>query len=304
MRRRHIRAPEGLPDSGEPRVRGWRLWLVIPKEVVTEFYRRGLMHWGASAAFYALISLPPLLILLASVGGLFVPSANVGDSLVARLAPLLSPQGIDLVDEVVTEMSEIGFSSVRAVPSILLLLVSGTAVFINLQTALNEIWDVEPEGSALLSVLRARLVSLLTAGTLGAVLFLSFLFTTLVQGLTRLSAGTLLESAGLIRLLDPVASLLIYCVLFTLLFRILPDARVEWRDVLAGGCVTGLLFLAGKEALAFYLTHSDAGSPYGAASSVFVFLLWIYYSVQLVFLGAVFTRVWSRHRGRAILSRS
>lgn len=303
MLRRHVRAPDGPPSSDAP-VRGWRLWLVVPKEVVAEFYGRGLMHWGASAAFYTLFSLPPLLILLASVGGLLVPSANVENDLVVRLAPLLSPEGVELLEGVLDRISEIGFSSLRAVPSGLLLVVTGTAVFANLQTALNEIWDVQSHGTVLASVLRTRLVSLLTAAALGLVLLSSFVFTTGVQILTRLSAGTLLESVGLIRLLDPVASVLVYWILFTVLFRVLPDAEVKWRDVLAGGLVTAVLFLAGKEGLAYYLANTDAGSAYGAAGSVLLFLLWIYYSVQMVFMGAVFTRVWSRHRGRPIRVRT
>ena len=139
---------------------------------------------------------------------------------------------------------------------------------------------------------------------LGMVLFASFIFTAASRAVGSYLSGTMLASLGLARALDPLVSLLVYWILFALVYRILPDARVEWRDVVLGAFITAILFLLGKEAIAAYLNNVDPGSPYGAAGSIFVFLLWIYYSVQILLIGAVFTHVWAERKGREITSRT
>ena len=262
-----------------------------------------MAQWGASLAFYTIVSLPPLLILLASISGALLVPEQLGTQLTQRLSVFMSQPGTEVVQAVLQQIDRVQIGSVRAIPTVLVLLVGGTAVFVNVQAALNRIWGIDSKGSAVGQVLRTRLMSLLMILCIGAVFILSFFLTAATQLVAIYLSGTLLDQLGLIRLLDIIISGLVYWALFALTYRVLPDARIEWRDVALGSLISALLFLLGKELIAAYLARSGRGTPFGAAGSVFLFLMWVYYSAQLFLMGAVFTRVWAVRRGRTIESR-
>jgi membrane protein len=258
----------------------------------------GVIHWGAAIAYYALISIAPLLLLGVGVAGLALDARRAGAALVTQLEAVLGPRGAAVAELVLREGSFPGFGSVEALGSVALLLVTASAVFANLRGALNAVWGVEPGGGGLRHALRTRLVALGTILAMGLVIVASVALTTAVNLLAPRIEELLPGGGRLARGLDVGVSVAVLWLAFAALFRLLPDARIAWRDVWTGGFATALLFVGGKTLIAAWLARSSLGSAWGAAGSVFLFLVWLYYSAQIFLLGATFTREWARARGR------
>ena len=176
------------------------------------------------------------------------------------------------------------------------LLVGATGAFGQLQEALNTIWEVEPKkGGGIWRLVRSRLLSFGTILGTGFLLLVSLSVSAAIGALVDAASG-IDWMAPYLAALDVVASLIVITCLFALIFKVLPDTRIEWRDVWVGAGLTAILFVAGKFAIGFYLGVSDVGSAYGAAGSIIVILVWIYYSALILFFGAEFTQVWAAHR--------
>jgi membrane protein len=253
---------------------------------------------AAGVAFYAALSLAPLLLLTLSVTALLGPGLQI--HLVAELTRLLGAQVGSAVQGLIAgaEASPtVGlFSSVVGVGTVL---VSATGAFAELQSAMNRIWDVEPKPhQGLRLVLRVRLLSL------GVVVSLGFLLVVSMTASAALSTfvGALDDGSGRSFWVigELCLSLLVFAAMFALMFKVLPDVTVQWRDVVAGALVTAALFVVGKVLIGLYIGHSALASSYGAAGSLVAILVWAYYSAVIVFLGAEITQVWAARRGAAI----
>jgi membrane protein len=171
-----------------------------------------------------------------------------------------------------------------------------------LQEALNTIWEVEPKkGGGIWRLVRSRLLSFGTILGTGFLLLVSLSVSAAIGALVNAASG-IDWMAPYLAALDVVASLIVITCLFALIFKVLPDTRIEWRDVWVGAGLTAILFVAGKFAIGFYLGVSDVGSAYGAAGSIIVILVWIYYSALILFFGAEFTQVWAANRTAKITS--
>ena len=276
-------------------------WPRLLGSALREFFEKGFTHWGASLAFYTVFSLPPLLVIAISVSGAFLTPEYLASPLfLERIGDFLSPTGAEIVLGMLREAQGLELGSAKVVPSALLLLVAGTAVFANAQSALNDIWRLQRPGSPVHQILRSRFLSLLMILAIGGILFLSLVLTTVHKAVSDLLTEIIANDLGLIRVLDISVSGLLYWVLFATVYRVLSDANIQWRDVGLGSLITAVLFLLGKEVIASFLTRSEGASAYGAAGSIFAFLLFVYYSAQLFFFGALFTRVWAESRGRVI----
>jgi membrane protein len=178
------------------------------------------------------------------------------------------------------------------------LLVGATGAFGQLQEALNTIWEVEPKkGGGIWRLVRSRLLSFGTILGTGFLLLVSLSVSAAIGALVDVAKGVD-WMAPYLAALDVVASLIVITCLFALIFKVLPDTTIEWRDVWVGAGLTAILFVVGKFAIGFYLGVSDVGSAYGAAGSIIVILVWIYYSALILFFGAEFTQVWASNRAR------
>ena len=250
---------------------------------------------AAALSYYTAFSLPPLLVAVIGVAGIVYGVDEVRERIMVQVADLVGTDSAATLGEAVVDAQRTG-SGVALVLGILTLLFGATGAFGQLQEALNTIWEVKPKkGGGILRLVRSRLLSFGTILGTGFLLLVSLAVSTAIGALVD-TARNYEWLTPYIAALDIGASLILITCLFALIFKVLPDAPVEWRDVWVGAVLTAALFVVGKFAIGFYLGVSDVGSAYGAAGSVIVILVWIYYSALILFFGAEFTQVWASNR--------
>ena len=273
--------------------------LTLVKKTLEAFLADSALHWGASLAYYSLISLAPLVILGMTLLGKVAGAGQAETWILEQVRLLSGPRGVELAQTVLQEASRPEMGSLGAVLTVLLLLFGATAVFVNLQNSLNEIWEVKAGSGILRDLLRARLSAFLMVLSLGGLILASVLVSTIVNWVGPVLDP--LDSAfPFVRLVDNLASLFLLWLFVSAAFWLLPDAKVAWRDVWIGALTTAGLLVLGKILLASFLARHSLGSMYGTAGSILLLMMWVYYSTQVLLLGAEFTKVWARSRGREI----
>jgi membrane protein len=275
-----------------------RLWNLIEKscEAWVDDYAPSM---GAALAYYTMFSLAPILIVVIAVAGMVFGAEAARGEIVAQLRGLMGEEGAIAVQELLTSASHPAKSIFAAIVGAVTLLVGATSVFGELQSDLDRIWRapaLEQDG-ALVGMLRGRLLSFGMIVTIGFLLLVSLVFSAALAALGKWSGSFLpgwelaLQAAGL------VVSFAITTVLFAMIYQILPRVQVAWRDVWVGSAVTALLFSLGKLAIGLYLGKAGVTSGFGAAGSLVVLLVWVYYSSQIFLLGAEFTWVYAHSHG-------
>jgi membrane protein len=271
-------------------------WPVL-KTAFDQWFRHRSPRLGAALAYYAVFSMGPLLLIVTSVAGLFFGEDAVRGSLTAELRSLLGETGARAVEAMLAGASSQQSGRFAAVIGVVLLLIAALGVVVQLKDALDTIWNVaEPEETSLWWYLRTYIVSLAGVLALGFLLAVSLVIST---GLAALSAwaggpseGSLIWSG-----VNLLASFAILSVLFAMLFKWFPDTEIAWRDVWPGAIATALLFNAGKLLIGWYIGTQGLESTYGAAASIVVLLIWVYYSAQIVLFGAELTHAYASEKG-------
>jgi membrane protein len=256
----------------------------IVSRFITGFMKHDLMTLAAALAFYTALSLAPLLLLIIAVIGLIGPEAQ--NQFLVEVQSLMGNDASSAVKMIVNNASkQPQLRSFAGIVGVLTLLFSASGVFSQLQASLNVIWETEAGSTETgwVSYLRKRLFSM------GLVIALAFLSVVSLAASTVLAA--VFPSHGEFwQAIDTVVSIAVFSYLFALVFKYLPDMKISWRHVLSGGVFTSVLFSIGKTVIGLYLGKSAIGSAYGAAGSLIVLLVWVYYSSIIVFMGAEFTR--------------
>jgi membrane protein len=276
-----------------------RSLIAFLRRVLSEYFEDGALTLASSLAYYTALSMAPLVLLALRVAAWFGADAQQG--LLKQVTALIGSEGGAAIELVVqSSAEEPSKGNWASILSLAVLLFGASAVFSELQRALNIIWDVRarPKGGVV-DWVRKRVLSM---GILLAVLFL-LLVSTIVSAVLALGPRVTADLPGgeaLWTALNLVFSLAVFSGLFALLFRFLPDVKIQWRDVWTGSFATALLFALGKHVVGLYLGRSGVGSAYGAAGSLVVLLVWAYYSALIFFLGAEWTQVWARAHGRGI----
>ena len=272
---------------------------------VLRLFRTALAAWwndnvprlGASLAYYTLFAVGPILLVAIAIAGLVFGDEAVRGQLVGQMDQLVGREGARAVQALLAGASQRKAGVLATVIGGVTFVVAATGAFLELQAALNTIWRVKPRpGVNLKGFLLDRLRSF---GLVVAIGFLLMVSLAVSAALAALSGWLGRRSPGLPLLWNAVnvlISLGVITVLFAMLYRFLPDVRLRWRDVWIGALVTAVLFTIGKQLIGLYLGQSSTASSYGAAGSVVVLLLWVYYSSQIVLLGAEFTRVYTRRQ--------
>ena len=250
---------------------------------------------GAALAYYTAFSLAPLVILILSVISLFMKRDDASRRIVAEISDLVGAQGGKVVQEILTHAGSRTALSWSTVLSFLVLWVSASGAFGELQDSLNTIWEVPKQEHAFLGMIKDRLLSLSMVFVLGFFMLTSLLISTLISALTSIWGDAMPNVA--LQVVNTIVSIVIISGLFATVFKMLPDVELTWRDVAAGSVFTAVLFVFGKFALGFYIAHSNFASSYGEAASFIVILFWVFYSAQILYFGAEFTRAWSRRFG-------
>lgn len=274
------------------------------KQVFTEFSEDSCSQMAAALAYYMAFSLAPLLILLIMVAGFFFEPSDVQGTVQEEIAAVVGQEGADQVKSMLENASKPEGAGIAGILSLAGLLFGATGVVVQLQQALNEAWQVkpDPEQGGVWSFLTKRLLSLVMILGLGGILIASLAVSALIGVLDDQLLEYLPEGMeqGAAALINYGITLLVLIVLFAAIFKFLPDAVIRWRDVAVGATVTALLFLLGNFLLGWYLGSKNMGSTYGSAGSLVLILLWVYYSAMMFLLGAEFTQVWTKRRGRRI----
>jgi membrane protein len=257
---------------------------------------------GAALAYYTVFSLAPLMLVLLAFFGLVYGNSEVARrEILHELYAFLDRSSAKAVEDIATSTAKPATGAVATMVGIAVALFGASGVFGQLQDALNTIWGVKPKpGKSLLSFLRARFLSFAMVAGVCFLLLVSLTVSTVITAvggyLEHLLPGGYVLAWSIHLLLD----IGVVTLLFAMIFRFLPDARLSWRDVRLGAALTAALFLVGKYALGLYLGSGAVGSAYGAAGSLITMLLWVYYASQIVLFGAEFTQVYAQERGRSI----
>jgi membrane protein len=269
-----------------------------------DFSRDRCQSMAAALAYYTAFSLPPLLVLLLLVLGAVTDPGTIRDAMNGQLQTLMGNKGAEQVSALMQQAQRPEGTGWRTALGILALLFGATGVFGELQGALNRTWRVapDPKQGGLKNFIGKRLFSFTFVIVIAFLLLVSLVLSALISAfggiVSHLVQGGLSEA--LLFTLDLALSFAIFTLVFAVTFRFLPDARVAWRDVGHGAVGTAVLFLIGKFAIGFYLGRSNPGEAYGAAGSLAVLLVWLYYSSMILLFGAEFTRVWAEDQGHRI----
>ncbi|MEP7381219.1 MAG: YihY/virulence factor BrkB family protein [Gemmatimonadota bacterium] len=269
-------------------------------ELLQEFMADDCPRMAAALSYYSVFAMPAMLGILTLVAGRVIPPDQLHQVLARQLTALVGYDSAARIVDIVENAVRPEFGGPLAIVGVVALLFAATASFASLQGALNAAWGVRPDPrrSDITTFLIKRLVSLVMIVSLGVLVMVSSIASGVlvtVQGYFSEFAPTWLRSP-VVRVVDLTLSFALISLLVALIFRLVPDAVVRWRDALAGGAFTGALFTVGKVLIGYYLTSRDLDSVYGAAGSLAVALLWIYYIAMIFLLGAEFTQLWaSRH---------
>lgn len=278
----------------------------ILKETLVQWFEDGVPARGAALAYYVLLSLGPLLVLIVGALEFFLTSEAARQGVVEALRQNVGDRAASTVETVLARADVPDLLAPESIVTVLLLLFGATAVFANVQGSLNVVWGVEKDededrskkGIAL-DFVRDRVRAFLMIVFTGLVIGASFIITSGAGLIADFVEGWDGQASLLLRGVDAAISFLFLGLLFGAIYRTLPATRIEWRSVWVGAFATALLFVVGKTLVAWLLRSAEWTSYYGPGASVVAFLAWIYFSSQIFFLGAEFTWVWSRRRSRA-----
>lgn len=255
---------------------------------------------AASLSLYSLLSLAPLVVLTIAMASLVFGHSVAQAALIDQVREVMGGDGARTVQTVIEHGKEPHASSVASVIGIIILIVGASSVFGELQSALNKIWEVKAPPAAglltagLLSLLKSRLVSFALVLGFGFLLLVSLVFSTALAAFGRFFSAHLSLPTALLAVANGVVSFAGIFVLIALILKYVPDVRLRWRAVWPGALATAVLFTIGKALLGLYLGKTAVGSAYGAAGSIIVVILWVYYSAMIFYFGAEFTRVRAR----------
>lgn len=273
------------------------MWQML-KKTFAEWQEDQASQLAAALAYYTVVSIAPLLVLIVVLVGIVYGRATAQAQLLAQVSSAIGPQATQFLKIALDNASQPSLASVAGILSFLVLLWGSTNVFSQLQNSLNTIWGVKRQRSGFWRTVKDRFLAFLLVLGVALLLLLSLVASAVLSTLVNANQAWLPSISWLWQALNVVVSFLIITVLFAAIYKILPDAHLAWRDSWFGAAFTALLFTLGQFLLGFYLGH--AGSAYGAVGSVVVFLLWLYYSAQIFFFGAEFTQVYAQRAGAGI----
>lgn len=267
------------------------LWMVL-KNTLSGFIDHKITKLSGALAYFTLFSMGPLLVMIISLCGLFLEREAIEGEIFSVLRGFVGEDTAMQLQEIIKNASLVGKSTVAAIVGGITLLIGATTVFAEIQDSVNIIWGLKAKPKkGWLKMLQNRLLSFSVIVSLGFLLLVSLTLSGLIEGFSaRLQARYPDVTVVVFYVINWVLTLGFSIVIFSVIFKVLPDARIRWRDVLAGSVVTTLLFLLGKFGISLYISQTNVGSTYGAAGSLVVLIVWIYYSSIILYLGAEFTK--------------
>jgi membrane protein len=275
-----------------------REFTALALEAGRGWMRDGCGSMGAALAFFTLFSMAPLLLLAISIAGIAIGSDTARDLVMTQLTSLMGAQGASAVASVLRAADEKSEGLWAAAVSVATLVLGATTVFTELRNDLDKIWGFKPPpSSGFVRMVLARVFSVGMVMSIGFLLMVSLVVSATVAALGAFWTAGFPGASIVLQLLDFAGSFMVITGLFAMIYRILPSVRIAWSDVWIGAAVTSLLFWIGKWLIGLYLGRSAIASPFGAAGTLIIVILWVYYSAQIFFLGAEFTRAYAMKYG-------
>ncbi len=274
--------------------------LALVKTTFNDWLDDDALRLGASLAFYTVWSIGPLLLVVISVAGLAFGRAAAQGDVVASLRSLVGDAGAQSIQEAIVHANDSGHTLLANIVGILALLFAASGVFGELKSSLNVVWDVTPKPGSFWLTIKQRFLSLTMVLGTGFLLLVSLILSAALSAIISRFHDRIPGGEAVSHVVHIVFSVGITAVVFTLMFKVIPDAKIGWKDVWLGGFVTAVMFTAGQVLIGLYLGKTSVGSAYGAASSLMIVLLWIFFSSCILFLGAEFTQVYANMYGSKI----
>jgi membrane protein len=279
--------------------------LLLDRKMVWALVRETISNWsadrvpslGAALAYYTVFSIAPLLVIAIAVVGLVFGTQAAQSSILKEIGGLVGQKGSEAIQAMLQSAHKPALGTLAGIFGVILLLLGASGVFGELQEALNTIWQVPRRSGGLWQNLKSRFISYGIVLAVGFLLLVSLLLSAAVAAAGKFFGGFLPVSEVILHVLNFGVSFAVVTALFAMIFKVLPEAPIAWKDVWAGAGFTALLFELGKQAIGLYLGKSGIASAYGAASSLVVMLAWVYYSAQILYFGAEFTRAYAAKRG-------
>jgi membrane protein len=270
--------------------------LHLLRQAFSDWNKDNAGRLGAALSYYTLFSLAPLLIVAIAVAGMVFGREAAQGQIVAQLRDLVGEAGAHAVQDMIENSRRPAAGVLATVIGVVTLFLGATGAFAELKSALNIVWDVDDAGSGLRSLLRGRLWAFAMVLAVGFLLMVSLLISAALAAADGFFTWMGIPPA-LVQLTNAASSFLVITALFALLFKFLPDTEVQWGDVWVGAALTSALFTVGKMLIGLYLGRSSVASVYGAAGSVVVLVVWVYYAAQIFFFGAEVTQAYARAHG-------
>lgn len=282
------------------------MWFQVLRGTVQLWLERNAFAYAGALAFYTLFSLAPVMIIAITIIGVVLGPEAAQGQIVGQLEEAIGADAAEAVEQAVaaSRLEQAGW--LPTLIGIGAILVGATTVFAQMQLSLNAIWGVaaRPSRSGLLILLKNRLLSFSVVLVIGFVMLVSMLLTVMLRAVIRFAEEWLPVHASVVGATELALSVALIALLFAMVFRILPDVVLSWRDVIPGALLTALLFVFGRYLIATYLTMAAPASAYGAAGSLVLLLLWVYYSSLILLFGAAFTKTLLLHRGGRVIPRN
>jgi membrane protein len=269
-------------------------WTLL-KEGVASFIDDNALSRGAAIAFYAVTAIAPVLFIATTIAALGLGQAATSRELHHQLTRIMSADSADLVQLAILHVRQSTHTLVGSLIGIVTLVVTASGFFTEIEDALNVIWKAPRHESYFYQLLRGRVMSMILVMGLGFLLLFSMLIATAIRLVGHMLAGDV--SSLVVGFANVGFSYLIVSLMFAAIYKLLPNIKLLWRDVLVGSFGTALLFEAGQTLIGYYLANLITANIYGAAGGIIVLLIWVYYSAQIFLLGAEFTKVWANHYG-------
>lgn len=279
-----------------------KYWELL-RDTVDEFIDDNAIKFSASLAYYTVFSLPPMLIVVISLSGIFYGQEAVQGKIYAQISDIAGTSTAKQIEEMIKEVRLKGNTRISTLIGMIVLVIGATGIFTEIQDSINIIWGVKAKPKrGWLKIIMNRIISFSMIISIGFVLLVSLIIHALMLMLsTKLNSYFPMLTLELLQIFNSILTFGVITLLFAIIFKYLPDAKIRWKDVGVGALATAVLFIIGKFAITFYLAHTDFATANGTAGSIVVLLVWIYYSSVILFLGAEFTQVYSHRYGRKIV---
>jgi membrane protein len=265
-----------------------------------EFGEDKAARLGAALAYYTIFSIGPLILITIAVAGFFFGEQAAQGQIVGSIEGVVGTAGAEVIQEALKNAGNTGAGIVSTIIGGVTLLLGASGIFGQLQDALNTIWEVKSKSTGIVAMIKERLFTFLMVLGTGLILLAALIVNAALALISPLIQDAIPGGSFVLQILNYVVTFVLITLVFMIVYKVLPDAEISWKDVRIGAAVTAFLFMLGQFALAFYLSVSNPGSAYGAAGSLVIVLVWIFYTAQIVFLGAEFTQVYANRFGSDI----